>query len=177
MKILGITNLVSRKDKNLGLFFFDFDNINFEYVYEEAYFLSKTFMIDIYILKSSKNSYHFISFDILKKEEISKIQSYITIESDYLNIDELACNFYNILRLGEKGNKESPKFVKVFYAKNNDRLKSLGHYKIYKVYCNIPDIPIKLCKNFINTYIDLVFYNSNKTQRRLKNKCLEMKMI
>ncbi|HNH10689.1 MAG TPA: hypothetical protein PK683_19475 [Leptospiraceae bacterium] len=60
MRLFGTTNLVISNDKNLGVFMFDFDNIDYFSVKEETKFLSECFDIDIFILQSSKNSYHII---------------------------------------------------------------------------------------------------------------------
>lgn len=170
MKILGITNLVMLNTKDIGILMYEFDKVKREDVFEDCSFLSKCFDVDLYILESSKNSYHVISFDIMTLNEISKIQGWFSLETDYLNIGELACNFYNILRLGNKGNKDSPKFLKVFYSKNDKRMKSLGHYQIYRRFCNIPNIPEEKEKLFIKTEIDLIMYNSHKTQKVVKTK-------
>ena len=165
MKVVGVTNQIGTKD--LGLFFWDYDKVQLDDVIDDARTLSKIFGIDIYILESSSNSYHLLSFDILSHKQISTIQGYTTLESDYLNIDEIETNFFNILRLGEKGKKPSPKFIKVFYAENNQHLKSLGHYKYYKVYCNVPIIPKKLESFFIRTTVDLIMYNSHKVEKKV----------
>src|SRR5574344_1248928 len=110
MKILGITNQVGNKE--LGLFFYDYDSVQLDDVLEDAKFISQIFDIDVYILESSKSSYHILSFDILSKKQIRSIQGYTTIETDYLLIDECESAFFNILRIGEKGKKPSPKFIK-----------------------------------------------------------------
>lgn len=166
MKIFGLTNQINHKD--LAIFMYDFDNVSLYDVLEETNFLSQVFDIDIYVLESSKNSYHLISFDILTKEMISIIQNWITIESDYINIKDIECMMFNILRLGEKGNKKTPKFVKVFYAENNKHLKSKRHYNVYRKLCNIPELEQKEKNNLINCSNDnLIMYNSHKCEKKV----------
>ena len=170
MKIFGITNSIIAKCHELGIFMFDFDKLPIHEVREECNFLSNCFNLDIYLLSSSYNSWHIISFDIMSNKEISEIQNWVSLPSDYVNVDECVCDFYNILRLGKKGNKPSPLFVEAFLQKDDNRIKSLGHYSIYRKLCGIPEMTPDKIKYFVKTHVDLIQYNSNKTQRNLKTK-------
>jgi hypothetical protein len=173
MDIFGIANTVKFNVKDLGVFMYDFDGIDLQYVIEECNFLRELFSFDIYALKSSENSCHLISFDIMKMEEISTIQNYVSIESDFINVKDCQANFFNILRLGDKGDKDSPKFVKVFYAQKNNRLKSEGHYKVYHEICGVPEMPKILQKNLIKTEINRLIYKSHKEVKIMQTKWIK----
>lgn len=157
MLILGLTN---RLPNNTALFFYEADNTPIDTVTEEANFLSQVFDIDIYILESSKGNYHLMSLDILTAETVQRIQNWTTIEGNYMTMQESPLygrkESYCVLRVGAKGKKQPPKFVKLFKAKAGNRPKSLQHYAFY-LQSGIPEIPQK---NLINLKAELSIYNS-----------------
>jgi hypothetical protein len=164
--VFGISNKLDEFHK---LFFFEFDNITEEYLIKnEAEMLSKMFEINIFTLESSKNNYHLISFDILKKEVVQQIQNMVTIESDFIFDDERilfgsktgdAC-----LRVGKKLKKENPKFL----FRNgcySGRCEAINHLKMYQKLCNIPEFYIPEYQK-IPYAVTFVVYNTCATRRK-----------
>jgi hypothetical protein len=150
MFVVAFTNQVSEND---FLFFSEFDNAEEFDVLEEANYLAQIGEIDIDVNISSPRCYHLISFDILTREQVVRLQRYITLEvGHYLDLDEIllyrataeACR----LRLGEKFDKPSPKFFRRFMH-NKGHKKSLQHFKLAQFYYDTPDyypLPNKLYK-------------------------------
>lgn len=148
MRTWGITN---RLKDGLRLFFYEYDKISEFDVIEDAYFLSQVFDIDVYVLESSPNNYHVISFDILSFEQVNQIQNWTAIRGDYINGKDRTLDGglpHNTLRLGAKGNKKSPRFVKVFYSKKPN-LKSIGHFRAWQALTKLPDPPTELMRYFV----------------------------
>lgn len=163
MLVIGITNKLPR---GLRLFMWEIDGVEEFNAYEEARFLSQVFDIDIYLLESSPNHYHLISFDILDLETVSQIQHWAISDSDYLNIKELPLfddkGLWNTLRLGTKGNVPNPRYLTVFYADLKEpRGKSLQHFRLYQYFCGIPNEPEPRKFYFFNVgYVLIAVYNT-----------------
>lgn len=140
-KTFGITNKLS---ENLFVFMYEYDNTELKFVEFDAKLLSNYGKIDIYILQSSQNNYHLVSFDLISRELLVKLQNMVTIEGDYSRLQDNYLYFngrggFNVLRLGAKKDKNSPMFIDVIKHKNSGKsLKSLQHYKLYRHFCNIP---------------------------------------
>lgn len=161
MLVLGLTNNIQNK---LFLYFWEYDNVKEYDALEEAHFLSQVFGIDIYIAESSEGHYHAISFDLMNKRTVERIQKYSVHDGDYKSILETPIYDnrppYNALRIGVKGRKGSPKFLKVFYAKGNEHLKSLGHLRVYQKLCGFPELPRRLKKLAVNSRVQVCVYNT-----------------
>lgn len=151
MIIIGISN---KLDEKHSLFFYEFDKINGKKVLEEADYLATKFNIDIFVLESSENSYHLISFDILTNEKVLTICRNVRIESDYIDMDiqKLYGNGYedNCLRISYKGlQKCSPKFLMFYYDDlymNGLKQIAINHYNLYRKIADIPDYYLNLSK-------------------------------
>jgi hypothetical protein len=131
MFIVAMTN---QFPNNRFLFFFEFDNVDEFDVFEEANFLSQYAEIDIDVNLSSPRCYHLVSYDILSREEVLRVQRMVSLQSDhYLAVDEVflyrATAEANRLRLGEKFDKPSPIFLKRF-CHNKKHKKSLQHIRL-----------------------------------------------
>ena len=167
--MIGITN---KLPKSLRLFMWELDGVDDFTAYEEANFITQVFNIDIYVLESSPNHFHLISFDILSLEVVSRIQNWIIKETDYLNIKELPLfddkGLWNTLRIGCKGEKSNPQFLKVFYSKGNKiRAKSLQHFKLYQYFCGIPEETEPRRSYFFNMgYLQIAVYNTGIGAKR-----------
>lgn len=141
MLVIGITNKLPH---NKRLFMWELDNTEEYYAYEKARYLSQIADIDIYLLESSQEHYHLVSFDVLDLLTVDQIQNLATEESgDYLTIRELPLfddkGLWNTLRLGMKGDKNNPKYLTVFYSRNREiKPKSLQHFLLYHSFCGIP---------------------------------------
>ena len=163
MLVMGITN---KLPKGLRLFMFELDNVEEFIAYEECRFLSEVWDIDIYLLESSPNHYHLISFDILTLDQVSEIQYGISEDSDYLNIKELPLfddkGLWNTLRIGEKGLTPKPHYLTVFYSRDKEiRAKSLQHFLFYRHFCGIPEETEPRRSYFFNFgYLQLAVYNT-----------------
>lgn len=148
MRCFGMTNRLSG---GLRLFFYEYDDADEFDVLEDANFISQVFDVDIYVLKSSPRNYHILSFDMLTPETVNSMQNWTSIRGDYINgkdkID--GRGYHNTLRLGAKGKKPRPIFIKVFYAENDHNLRSLGHLNAWKELCQVPDPPDNIKDRFV----------------------------
>jgi len=162
MLVIGITNKLPH---GLRLFMYEYDNIEEYDVLEDANFLSEVFDIDIYVLESSRGGYHLISFDVLTLDMVNRIQEWSMYHGDYLSIKELPLyddkGLWNTLRVGNKGKKANPRFLKVFYAKHDRNLKSKQHLNLYQFFCGIPEPPLEVSVFFVNlNYMMFSVYNT-----------------
>lgn len=180
MRVLGIT---SKLPAPFALFFWEYDNTEIYDVLEEANFISQVFKFDVYVLESSLRNYHIVSFDVLTLREVNQIQNWLLVHEHYLTVSETPLHtdagnwnkdkrLWNALRIGEKGKKSAPLFVKVFYGGN--RLKSLGHYVFYRQNCGIPPLP-KHSKT-VKGKVWITIYNTGKGAKRI-SKDLTDKML
>jgi hypothetical protein len=85
-------------------------------------------------------------------------------KGDYLTIKEIALyddkGYWNTLRVGNKGKKQNPRFLAVFYSAN-PRFKSIQHFRFYRHFCNIPKPPFDLKIMFMNLkYMMLSVYKT-----------------
>lgn len=173
MLIHGISN---RLDAQHYLFFYEFDNIPLGVLRQEMQYIANLANIDIFIFESSKNNYHVVSFDILLKKTVISIQNQITLESDYIRLDEstLYGNKYgdNCLRLSSKGKKQKPKFKCLIRSQSNVYFKhafSLPHMKYYEAMLgvNFEDIINYPEPLLTNSYkVKVVFYHTMQTKRK-----------
>lgn len=161
MLVFGVTNRIS---KYIFLFMWEYDSLSEYDALEEANFFSQVFGIDIYISESSPSHYHIISFDLLNKDTVNRIQNFSVHHGDYKSLNETVLYDdrppYNALRIGNKGKKQKPKFLKVFYAKDNTHLKSLGHLKLYQNLCSYPSLPQHLKRYGVHTNVQICSYNT-----------------
>jgi len=161
MRVIGITNKLGY---NLRLFMWEYDDIDEYDVLEEANFISQVFDIDVYVLESSPNHYHLISFDILTLEKVAQIQNWLIHYGDYVHILEMPLfddkGFWNTLRIGRKFNKPSPQFLKVFRAENNKHCLSFQHYCFYRYFCGIPEINREDMARAVNLEAQISVYNT-----------------
>jgi hypothetical protein len=150
LRTWGLTN---RLKNDLRLFFYEYDETPEYDVLEDANFLSQAFGIDVYVLCSSKGNYHVVSFDVLSFETVNSIQNWTAIRGDYINGKDRTLDGglpHNTLRLGTKGTKTPPTFVKVFYSREKPKLKSLGHFNAWKALCKLPEPPEHIKEAFVN---------------------------
>jgi hypothetical protein len=145
LRTVGITNNAGHGNV---LFFGERDCIDLYDVYEEVNFLSKVAEIDIDVLESSTFCYHLVSYDILTREELLRIERLESETGHYPDFDELGLSrtitSYKRLRIGEKLNKDSPRFLKRFKCRNNPHIVSLTHQGIYMIFCNVPRVRSRL---------------------------------
>lgn len=111
-------------------------------------------------IRSSKEGYHLVSFDLLSLKTVERIRFWAEdeVEGDYLNVSEMPFfddkGLWNTLRLGRKFSKPSPMFVRRFYAKHNPHLKSLQHF------CKTPDFRPRFKSSFMNLEAMISVYNT-----------------
>jgi len=161
MLVIGITN---KLPKGLRLFMYEYDNISEYEALEDANFLSQVFDIDIYVMESSPEHYHLISFDLIDLDLVNRIQEWSMFHGDYLTVKEMSLyddkGLWNTLRVGIKGKKQNPRFIGVFYSREQ-RYKSIQHFMFYHQFCKIPDPPIDHKPYFVNIhYMMLSVYNT-----------------
>lgn len=169
VKIFGLSN---RLDKNHKLFFYEFDKVQRDDIIKESVRLSQEFDMNLFVFLSSKDSYHFVSFDVMKKDTILRIQRNIRIPSDYIPFDEqkLYGNFYadNCLRLSYKGIKTPPSFCYMVEALTNRPI-AINHLLLYKEITGIPQEIIELFMNRNNLVpysVNYVVYRTMTTPRK-----------
>ncbi len=168
MLVVGITSKVAR---GLQVFFWEYDDVSEYEALEEANYLSSLFDFDVYVSESSPRHYHLVSCDIMTVNEVEQAQRNTTFEGDYLTLketglyrmetkDDLKGRCFCALRLGDKGRKQAPRFIKAFYR--GSRLKSLGHYRMFQHFCKFPPLPDAEKSRYVSTNIQLTIYNTGK---------------
>lgn len=167
MLTIGITSKVK---SGLSVLFWEYDDVNEYEALEEANYLSSLFDFDIYVSESSPRHYHLVSCDLMTVNEVDNIQLHTTFEGDYWTIKQtglyrddlkrrnLETRLWCALRVGKKGKKPKPRFIRAFYRGN--RLKSLGHYRIFQRFCGFPLIKEGARKLYVNTDIQLTIFNT-----------------
>lgn len=142
MKVIGVTNKLCH---GLRLFMWEYDDVDEDIPLDDAKVLSEAFGIDIDVIQSSGRAYHLISYDILTLDKVEEIQNNTSKFGDYLTIKELPLydneGLYNTLRVGKKGKKSYPRFITRFTASKNRHLKSQCHFRVYQLFCDVPDFP------------------------------------
>lgn len=167
MFVIGIT---SKLKNGLSVFFWEYDDISEDDALEEANYLSSLFDFDVYVSESSPLHYHIVSCDMMSVEEIDRAQHHTTHEGDYWSIKEtglyrddsnrknLKSHVWCALRVGNKGRKPNPRFIKAF--RRGKRLKSLGHYRIFERFCNFPPIPECTRELYVKTDVMISIFNT-----------------
>lgn len=158
IRVFGVTSLCkgepTQRYGSHHLFFFEFDNIDYETVIEESIRLHEEYWIDIYVLQSSKDSYHILTFDILPYHYSNLIGSWVRLESDYPILFERFFDCFLTLRIWLKGKKQPPVYKTRFVFPNGLK-KSFNHYRLYQVFCGIPEPPPHYKDNW--EYVKLYF--------------------
>jgi hypothetical protein len=162
----------------------EYDKVKLSFVEQQASFLAFMFDIDIDILESSKNSYHLVSYDIIDKETLLKAYNWLdTSDTDFCPIDEI--DLMNItayttkitqkklpigcaLRLSEKQNKQSPKYIERVVSPTLRYVKSMGHFRFYKKFCDVPEFGKSTL--FIDLCPQIVVYNVGIGSKSRKGK-------
>jgi len=113
--------------------FMDYDYYKIEWIIEEIeFFINKFKLGDFIILRTSNKGFHAICFDILTAEEEKKILALSGCDESFKS--SYKWDFRSkVLRITEKGNTQAPQFVRIVKSPyNKNRLKSAGHYLLYK---------------------------------------------
>jgi len=169
MRVIGVTSLVDGSPYSLKssrhVFFCDFDSVIFEDVFEETKRLHEKWGIDLYILQSSIDGFHLVSFDVLPPRLVQSIAADVRLENDYpllSSLERMADRFLT-LRVSMKAKKSAPVFVARFVRLNN-YLKSRAHVDMYRVMCGV-SVP----KWYEGMYVESVPYMASyNTHHRLK---------
>jgi len=160
-----VTGLTSTLPKPFSLFFWEYDDTPLTDVLEDARFLAKAFDMEIYVIESSPNNYHLISFDILTLEQVYRVQCWTLGDGDYLDVkmsalfDGFINRQWNALRLSEKATKPKPRYITRFTHGHN--FKSLKHFRFYSSYVKLPE-PTKAQKPLYIVYgkVQITVYNT-----------------
>lgn len=179
--IVGVTN---NAGKNHFLFFMEHDKIDLFDVLEEASFVSQCAEIDIDILETSRDeitglsNYHLVSYDILTRREVDYAQRLCFETGHYPEMDELQLSRivtkFCRLRVGEKGKKAKPHFIKRFECSTNKHVKSRSHVWIYSLYCHVPMPKGTMKKVISQSKILCIYYLKKKHEDRLLSKVLHI---
>jgi hypothetical protein len=160
IKCYGISN--SFHNDNRKLFFNEYDDWKISEVIDEQITLKNIFDLDLYMLQSSPNHFHLLSFDILELSELKTIINNCTNDGDYL-YNFYDKNFEYVLRLSDKEGF-IPCLMHHFFSENDTRKASLQHIKIYKLLLGQVFI-FPTNKVFENLETKIVVYQTN---RRIK---------
>jgi hypothetical protein len=190
-KIIGITN---NAGKGKYVFFGEQDKIDLFSAYEEANFISQVGGIDVDLLMSSHSdigldmkdsriildiaNYHFVSYDVLSRNELKSVQRLRSESEHYPDLDELQLSRirtqYCRLRIGNKRNKANPIFIERFICPTNKHVKSRSHVWLYQLFCHVPQVTSPTKKVINQSQILCVYTIGQKREDRLLNKVLKI---
>jgi len=127
----GIHNRI--KYSPYRVLFMDYDYYKQEWVEEEINFFIKKYKLgDFILLKTSSKGFHAICFDVITTELESEILSLSGCDPFFKSSSQWDFRS-KVLRITEKGNTQSPEFMRIIRSPyNNKRKKSAGHYLFYK---------------------------------------------
>jgi len=148
VRVLGITSLAKGSPYSLKksnhVFMFDFDEVQFRDFLEEAIRLHEKWNIDLFLLQSSIDGFHILSFDIMPSRLVQSIQADVRLDSDYPLISERIVDKFLTLRISSKCKKGRPRFIGRL-VKPNLYKKSKAHIDYYCALCGVL-IPSFYCK-------------------------------
>lgn len=95
---------------------------------------------DLYLFKTSKDSFHVVCFDMITTCEINDILRMSSCD-DSFKYNWRYDYVPRVLRMTQKAHKNAPKLFKTLKSDYNERTKSLGHIQAYEslLGCNIPN--------------------------------------
>jgi len=127
----GIQNRI--KYTPFRVLFIDYDYYKQEWVEEEINFFIKKYKLgDFILLKTSEKGYHVICFDVITTELETEILSLSGCDALFKSSNQWDFRS-KVLRITEKGNTQSPIFIRIIKSPYNKfRKKSAGHYLFYK---------------------------------------------
>lgn len=121
--------------------FLDYDEILLEemLIPELKYLQEKYKLSDLYIIKSShkEHSYHVIGLDKLNARTWADILDESSCDQSYKRTPLILDHSSWVLRITEKGDTQSPKYLMTLKSKYQDREKSKAHYLFLKYHYNI----------------------------------------
>lgn len=132
----GITNRT--KDLHF-LCFLEWDYLDLQMVELECAGLQYLFNLsDIHILESGKDSYHALSYDKLKFNELLEILQYPTCDFNFKNgsVNDRSRSW--VLRDSPKGQRSAPKYIKTI-EHEGFRQQSEAHAIFYQAHYGIPE--------------------------------------
>lgn len=156
-KVIGISNITG---DGYGIIFCDYDTVlDFSVVEEDFKLIQNLYQLPpAYIFSSSEGKYHLICLAKFSHAEVHEILQYTRIDSNYKTMPLRSSFRSYILRIGPKGKKDRPKFIKIIgETKNLDMEISSAHLDfLKKLYPNLPEIKYQNKDNLlqvkINTY-------------------------
>lgn len=106
-------------------------------IYELKRIQKKRKMSNIYILESSKDSFHCYCCDKFTSHELNQILKETSCDDAFIgNWKYDYCS--KVLRVTEKGSKDKPKYIGVLKSKYDQREKSYAHLQFLKWHFDIP---------------------------------------
>lgn len=130
--VKGITN---RCEDGKYILFLDYDNIPYEWLKDELKAIQIEFSIkELFVMKSSKDSYHIISFEKMTRETYEQILHRSSCDKGYKTIPFIWGKKLNTLRISEKNGKKPEFFDYLNYRSLiMDKEISKPHAKIFKL--------------------------------------------
>jgi len=147
-EVTGITDACPATLPFRRVLFLEYDvKLNDQYLRAELQHIQQKFRLsNIYILESSKDSYHAYCCDKLSSFEVNKIIKETSCDDAFRNNwrYDFACR---VLRISEKGSKPKPKYVCCIKSNHNQRQKSYPHLIFIKNYFQIPETDMDFTNN------------------------------
>ena len=133
-KVYGYTN---RCSDGKFIVFLDYDDMPFEWVYDEIMWLQTDFNLgNFYLFKSSKDSYHAVCFSKLRLNELMKVIYNSSIDENYHRIPYTIGKRLLTLRASDKKNSKI-KF-ECCLVNDSNRLESKEHKLVFnKLFPNV----------------------------------------
>ena len=132
----------SRTEKGRYVLFHDYDSLDLEGVLQDLRFLQEKFKLsDYYVFKTDReDSFHAVCLDTFNLNEAYEIQTHSSCDMAFIkSISRLKTKEW-ILRIGEKGNRSPPEFLKVLRSKHDNKIKSSAHAKFLKKFFGMQKI-------------------------------------
>ena len=125
-----VYGISSRTRKGKYVLFHDYDDLSLPDVLEDLKFLQERFKLSNYYvfqIPDKSNSFHAICLDTFTISEAFEIQKSSCCDLAFINSIKFLKSKEWILRVGKKGNRAEPEFVKILESKFNKRVKSTAH--------------------------------------------------
>lgn len=128
-----VTGYTSRTKLGLHIIMMDYDHMAFDILTDELGFLQKKHKLsDFYIFQTKEDGWHVVCLDTHTLHETYSILKDSSADESFIHSAKYLPFREWTLRLSEKGEREAPKFFKVFSSKYYSHVRSSGHAGLLK---------------------------------------------
>lgn len=119
----------SRTESGKYVLFHDYDNLDLKTIIEELQFLQKKFNLSNYFVfeLDREKSFHAVCLDTFSLSEAYEIQKTTSCDLSFIHSIKNLRSKEWVLRIGKKGKRDYPKFIKTIKGEVNSRIKSNAH--------------------------------------------------